>query len=129
MAALTAATAPAAAPTPARSRMPSRERTTPVARRTSQSAFAAGPWALSPGIPPGGWVGAVASMLTGSPRGRSHRPGDAAVFAHAPEMNGHEQGGDERDEDAVQHVEAQQGGRADQGAAEQGIADVGGDRH
>src|SRR5215212_1926374 len=45
---------------------------------------------------------------------------DAAVLADAPEVDRHEEGGDERDADAVQHVEADQGGVADRPAADQG---------
>ena len=37
-----------------------------------------------------------------------HRPGDAAVFSHAPEVDGHQESGRQRDRHAVQDVEAQQ---------------------
>ena len=35
----------------------------------------------------------------------SDRPGDAAVLPHSPEMDSDQEGGHERNADAVQHVE------------------------
>ena len=44
------------------------------------------------------------------------RPADAAVLPDAPEVHDHQHGRDERDEDAVQNVEAQQRRGPDQAA-------------
>src|SRR5215207_3545706 len=52
-------------------------------------------------------------MAVGSGLAGLQRPGDAAVLSHAPEMNGHQESGRERNDHAVQHIEAQQRGRAD----------------
>ena len=49
----------------------------------------------------------------------SQRPADAAVLADAPEVDGQEDRGDERQEHDVEHVEAQQRVLADLEAAEQ----------
>src|SRR5687768_2698839 len=49
---------------------------------------------------------------------------DAAVLADAPEVDRHQERGDERDADAVQHVEADERGVADGPAADQGEAGV-----
>src|ERR1700686_838235 len=46
-------------------------------------------------------------------------PRNAAVLPDAPEVHGHQKGCDERDSDAVQHVEAQERARAHEAAAEQ----------
>src|SRR5689334_12708788 len=57
--------------------------------------------------------------------GLLHRTGDAAVLPHAPEVDGHQDAGDERDADAVQDVEAQQRPPSDEASAQQGEARVG----
>src|ERR1044071_6941248 len=53
-----------------------------------------------------------------------HGTRDAAVLADAPEVDRHEEGGDERGADAVQHVEAGQGGVAGGPAADESEAGV-----
>src|SRR5438094_3592414 len=57
---------------------------------------------------------AVTACISGSER----RPGEA-VAADAPEVHGHEEARDQRDEDAVEDVEAQQRVRADLAATEE----------
>ena len=49
----------------------------------------------------------------------SQRPADPAVLADAPEVDGDQHRHDHRDEDAVQHVEAQQRVLADERAGQQ----------
>src|SRR5689334_17131928 len=56
---------------------------------------------------------------------RLHRPADAAVLAHAPEVHGHQDHGREGDGDAVEHVEAEQGRLAHEPPRQQGEPDVG----
>src|SRR5437879_3832555 len=48
----------------------------------------------------------------------SHRPRNAAVLADPPEMDRHQEGGDERNSHAVQHVEAQERSGPDEPATE-----------
>src|SRR5712692_11204687 len=64
----------------------------------------------------------TAPMCSRSPL---QRPRDAAVLAHAPEVDGHEDAGHERDAHAVEHVEAQERALADEAPAEEGEARVG----
>src|SRR5262245_12516254 len=52
------------------------------------------------------------------------RPGDAAVLADAPEVDRHQRRRDEREADAVEHVEAEQRRLADEAAGEEGEAHV-----
>ena len=54
--------------------------------------------------------------------GHSERPADAAVLPDPPEVDGQEDGGDQRQEHDVEHVEAQQRVLADLEAAEQDAA-------
>src|SRR6266581_634329 len=49
----------------------------------------------------------------------SQRTRNPSVFSHAPEMNRHQESGDQRDRDAVQHVEAQQRRRPDGSPADE----------
>src|SRR5215470_4460113 len=59
----------------------------------------------------------------------SDRTRDAAVFPHAPEVHRHQKGGHERNADAVEHIETQQGTRADETPAEQSESSVVGRGH
>src|SRR5438270_8836967 len=58
------------------------------------------------------WIGAPTLRFSAIPSSPLQRTGDAAVLTDAPEVQDHEDGGDDGDEDAVQDVEAEQGRRA-----------------
>src|SRR6185503_17360064 len=58
----------------------------------------------------------IVSIMSGAPSDRSR---DAAVLADAPEMDGHQDRGDQGDADAVQDVEAQQRAGADEPAGQE----------
>ena len=85
-----------------------------------------GPWPGMAGgaVGTGAWVGAFLSavafgrfsMVIGHPP--SYRSADPAVFADPPEVDGHEDGGDEREGDDVVDVEPDQGIRTDVDAGE-----------
>src|ERR1700737_1052725 len=62
-----------------------------------------GSWIWLPGLT----FSAMAPSVVGDSF-RLERGGDAAVFPDAPEVQDHQDGGDDRDEDAVQDVEAEQ---------------------
>src|SRR5947199_104652 len=59
----------------------------------------------------------------------SYRPRDATVFADAPEMDRHQEGGHERNSDAMQNVEPQERPRSDETAAQKAKAGVVGRGH
>src|SRR5438067_8155851 len=58
------------------------------------------------------WMGAPTLRFSAILCCLLERTGDAAVLTNAPEVQDHEDGGDDGDEDAVQDVEAEQGRRA-----------------
>src|SRR5713101_3767868 len=75
-----------------------------------------------------GAPGEMFSAMVEVPRGLQ-RAGDAAVLPDAPEVQDHQDGGDDGDEDAVQDVEAQQGRRPHHRARRQESARIVARRH
>src|SRR5687768_2843172 len=67
----------------------------------------------------------VLMPLTTTSLATSHRTADAAVLADAPEVHRHQERQHQGESHAVEHIEAEQRGLADEASAEQAEAHVG----